>query len=64
MPPRLTTAPMTDTIVVQSISSTSFPVCERLGRKLRREQFRRDNPDRFRERNDELERHRSISPQR
>lgn len=30
MPPRLTTAPITDTIVIQSISSTSFPVCERL----------------------------------
>lgn len=31
MPLRLTTAPITDTIVIQSISSTSFPVCESFG---------------------------------
>lgn len=31
MPQRLTTAPMTDTIVVQSISPASFLVRERLG---------------------------------
>lgn len=34
MPLRLTTAPITDTIVIQSISSTSFPVCERLGEHI------------------------------
>lgn len=63
MPPMLTTAPMTDTIVVQSISLTLFLGRERRWGKLRWKQFGGDDSDSFCERDNEFERHNPISPQ-
>lgn len=60
MPPMLTTAPMTDTIVVQSISPASFLGRERRWGKLRWKQFGGYDSDSFCERDNEFESHSPI----